>query len=45
MPEGPWIRRNPYGVIFTQDVLASDNSISFEDTFREHSSYNADSHS
>jgi hypothetical protein len=28
MPEGPWIKRNPYGVIFTEDVMPSDNSIS-----------------
>jgi hypothetical protein len=38
MPEGPWIRRNPYGVIFTEEVMPSDNSISFEDTPRVESS-------
>lgn len=38
MPEGPWIRRNPYGVIFTEEVMPSDNTLSFEDTPRLESS-------
>ena len=35
MPEGPWIKRNPFGVVFTEDVMPSENSISLEETFRE----------
>jgi hypothetical protein len=38
MPEGPWIKRNPYGVVFTDEVMHNDNSISFEDTPRVPSS-------
>lgn len=38
MPEGPWIRRNPYGVVFTEDMMPSENSISLGDTFRHNSS-------
>lgn len=34
MPEGPWIKRNPYGVVFTEDMMPSENSISLGDTFR-----------
>lgn len=34
MPEGPWIKRNPYGVVFTEDMMPSQNSISLGDTFR-----------
>lgn len=35
MPEGPWIRRNPYGVVFTEDVIPAENSVSLGDTFRQ----------
>ena len=34
MPQGPWIKRNPYGVVFTQEMLPADNSITFEDSAR-----------
>ncbi|CAM6002384.1 unnamed protein product [Sphagnum balticum] len=34
MPEGPWIKRNNHGVVFTEEVLPSDGSLSFEDTAR-----------
>lgn len=34
MPEGPWIKRNTYGVVFTEDVIQADNSISFENSQR-----------
>lgn len=36
MPEGPWIKRNPYGVIFTEEV-EGDNSLTFDDTSRSSS--------
>ena len=30
MPEGPWIKRNEHGVIFTQDMIQQDNSSIFD---------------
>ena len=38
MPEGPWIRRNTFGVVFTEEMMPSENSISLGDTFRHNSS-------
>lgn len=43
MPEGPWIKRNPFGVVFTEDMMPSENSISIEDTFRESENRMSDS--
>ena len=37
MPEGPWIKRNPFGVVFTQEMMPTDQSITFEDSSRSNS--------
>ncbi len=35
MPEGPWIKRNDYGVIFTDNLLM-DQSVTFTTTNRNY---------
>lgn len=34
MPEGPWIRRNEFGVLFTDNILDEGNESSFITTYR-----------